>query len=79
MNQVEHIVFNHQGPQDFCPPEGVLDLQPTSTCREAIEVLVTHCDMLKGSTDKQILEVFHQEVGIRLHGCVSLSFHLTPY
>lgn len=72
MNQVEHIVLTHQGLRDFSPPEGSdLDLQPTAACKEAIEVLTTHCDMLKGSTDKQILEVFHQEVGHRLHGCVS--------
>lgn len=70
MNQVEHII-SMQGPRDFCPPEGEdLHLEPTTTCLMAIEVLVIHCDMLKGSTDKQILEVFHQEVGIRLHGYV---------
>lgn len=75
MNQVEHIIYNHQGLRDFSPPEGIdLDLYPTKTCREAIDVLVTHCDMLKGNTDKQILEVFHQEVGIRLFGFVSFSF-----
>ncbi|KAM0752970.1 hypothetical protein T439DRAFT_323586 [Meredithblackwellia eburnea MCA 4105] len=69
MNQVEHIIFTHQGLRDFSPAEGAdLDLRATKACREAIEVLSTHCDMLKGSTDKQILEVFHQEVGIRLHG-----------
>ncbi|KAI5480581.1 f-box protein pof6 [Pseudohyphozyma bogoriensis] len=69
MNQVEHVIFTHQGLRDFSPPEGAdLDLQPTLACTEAIDVLKTHCAMLKGSTDKQILEVFHSEVGIRLHG-----------
>lgn len=69
MNQVEHIIVTYQGLRDFSPPEGAeLELQPTRACKDAIEVLSTHCDMLKGSTDKQILEVFHQEVGMRLHG-----------
>ena len=73
MRQVEHIITTHQGPTDYCPAEGVdMDLRPTKACREAIETLETHCNMLKGSTDKQILEVFHQEVGIRLHGYVLL-------
>lgn len=76
MRQVEHIITTHQDPADYCPAEGAdMDLRPTRACREAIETLETHCNMLKGSTDKQILEVFHQEVGIRLHGCVlSRSF-----
>lgn len=79
MNQVEHIIFTRQGLRDFSPSEEVdLDLRPTKACREAIETLSSHCDMLKGSTDKQILEVFHQEVGIRLHGFVLTLFPLYP-
>lgn len=71
MNQVEHILLTRQESEDFCPPVGAeLDLQPSTACREVLECLATHCGMLRGSTDKQILEVFHQEVGIRLHGCV---------
>lgn len=69
MKQVEYILATVQGERDFNPPEGVdLDLQASVACRHVIECLNTHCNMLKGSTDKQILEVFHQEVGIRLHG-----------
>jgi recyclin-1 len=48
--------------------EGVpLELGPTPGCREAIACLETHCKLLKGSTSKEVLEVFYQEVGIRLH------------
>lgn len=75
MNQVEHIITTRQGVDDFNPPAGAdLDLQASTACREVIECLNHHCGMLKGSTDKQILEVFHQEVGIRLHGYV-LRYH----
>lgn len=77
MKQVEHIIATRQGEFDFNPPEGIdLDLQPSIACREVVECLATHCDMLKGSTDKQILEVFHQEVGIRLHRFFVFPFRL---
>ncbi|GAA5865734.1 hypothetical protein JCM1840_003237 [Sporobolomyces johnsonii] len=69
MDHVEHVVTSQQGARDFAPDESAdLDLRPTKACRDVIETLRKHCDMLKGSTDKQILEVFTQEVGIRLHG-----------
>lgn len=63
-DQVEHIIFTHQGLRDFSPAEGAdLDLQSTKACREAIDVLSTHCNMLKGSTDKQMCvlrgDLFH--------------------
>jgi recyclin-1 len=47
----------------------VLDIEgPTKAAQAVVECLKSHCDMLKGSTDKAILEVFHQEVALRLHG-----------
>ncbi|BGP16438.1 hypothetical protein JCM10213_004006 [Rhodosporidiobolus nylandii] len=69
MTQVEHIITTRQGPRDFTPDADVdFDLTPTTACAEVVEVLRRHCDMLKGSADKHIIEVFNQEVGIRLHG-----------
>ncbi|KDE09280.1 hypothetical protein MVLG_00598 [Microbotryum lychnidis-dioicae p1A1 Lamole] len=69
MHQVEHIITTQQSRSDYCPPgQAEMELNSTRACANAIETLTTHCDMLRGSTDKQILEVFHQEVGIRLHG-----------
>ncbi|SCV72164.1 BQ2448_4858 [Microbotryum intermedium] len=69
MHQVEHIITTQQSPHDYCPPgQAEMELTSTHACVNAIETLTTHCNMLRGSTDKQILEVFHQEVGIRLHG-----------
>ncbi|KAF9029567.1 hypothetical protein BDZ89DRAFT_1065353 [Hymenopellis radicata] len=35
---------------------------------QAIKCLEMHCKLLKGSTSREVLEVFHQEVGIRLIG-----------
>ncbi|GAA5850515.1 hypothetical protein JCM8547_001899 [Rhodosporidiobolus lusitaniae] len=70
MTQVEHLVTTRQGARDFCPAEGDddFDLMPTKACKDVVEVLRSHTEMLRGSADKQIIEVFNQEVGIRLHG-----------
>jgi recyclin-1 len=67
MNQVEHIIIVKTGPREYYPVTGAaMDLGPTEGCREAIACLEMHCNLLKGSTSKEVLEVFYQEVGIRL-------------
>ncbi|KAJ7594120.1 exocyst complex component Sec10-domain-containing protein [Mycena floridula] len=67
MNQVEHIIQKLTMPREYYPPEdALLDLGPTRGCNEAIKCLEMHIKLLKGSTSKEVLEVFHQEVGIRL-------------
>jgi recyclin-1 len=33
-----------------------------------------HCKLVKGSTSKEVLEVFYQEIGIRLISCVIRLF-----
>ncbi len=43
-----------------------MELGPTKGCQDAIKCLEQHCELLKGSTSKDVLEVFNQEVGIRL-------------
>ena len=84
MNQVEHIIQKLTKPREYYPPEdSPLELGPTEGCREAIKCLQMHCQLLKGSTSKEVLEVFYQEVGIRLIAyvlgstCLSLLFVLT--
>ncbi|EIW53768.1 uncharacterized protein TRAVEDRAFT_52892 [Trametes versicolor FP-101664 SS1] len=67
MNQVEHIILKLTKPREYYPPEdSPMELGPTEGCREAIKCLQMHCQLLKGSTSKEVLEVFYQEVGIRL-------------
>lgn len=48
------------------------DLEPTAACRAALDCLDRHCGLLQSSrgADKQIMEVFYQEVGLRLHGMI---------
>lgn len=67
MNQVDHIITRLTKPREYYPPEDApLELGPTEGCQEAIKCLQMHCQLLKGSTSKEVLEVFYQEVGIRL-------------
>ncbi|KZT22891.1 hypothetical protein NEOLEDRAFT_1070445 [Neolentinus lepideus HHB14362 ss-1] len=68
MNQVDYIILTLTQPREYYPPEDAppLELKPTSGCREAIRCLERHCELLKGSTTKDVLEVFYQEVGWRL-------------
>jgi recyclin-1 len=56
-------------PREYYPSEDTpLELGPTHGCTEAIQCLDTHCKLVKGSTSKEVLEVFYQEVGVRLIG-----------
>ncbi|KAF9218811.1 hypothetical protein BS17DRAFT_790611 [Gyrodon lividus] len=67
MNQVDYIILTRTRPREYYPPENApLDLHRTEGCREAIRCLEMHCKLLKGSTNREVLEVFYQEVGIRL-------------
>ncbi|KAJ8519438.1 hypothetical protein ONZ45_g3641 [Pleurotus djamor] len=67
MNKVEHIITKLTKPREYYPPDDdPLDLGPSQACTEAIKCLDMHCKLLKGSTSKEVLEVFYQEVGIRL-------------
>lgn len=65
--QVDHLILTLTQPREYYPPEDAdMDLKPTKGCTEAIKCLEMHCKLLKGSTSKEVLEVFYQEVGIRL-------------
>lgn len=64
---MEHIITKYTKPREYYPPDDEpLELGPTEGCREAIKCLQMHCQLLKGSTSKEVLEVFYQEIGIRL-------------
>lgn len=64
---MEHIILTRTKVREYYPDEDApLDLGPTVSCQEAIACLDMHCKLLKGSTSKDVLEVFYQEVGIRL-------------
>lgn len=42
------------------------DIGPTATAKRIVELVSAHTDMLVGTTDKSMLDVFNGEVGLRL-------------
>src|SRR5690606_30059796 len=54
---------NSEVPRDF-------DIGPTPTAIQVVKLVETHTKMLAGSTDKNVLDVFYQEVGLRLFASV---------
>ncbi|KAF9105282.1 F-box protein: endocytic membrane traffic, recycling ReCYcling 1 [Mortierella sp. AM989] len=72
IGQVEYILSTMQLPTDYNPDENTdIELQPTHACREAVTCLTTHTKMLIGCTDKHTLDVFMQELGLRLFNCLT--------
>lgn len=84
IDEVDHIFATTQQGTDFNP--GMLgvggdaavpvdfDIGPTPTAVQVVEVVSGHTKLLVGSTDKNVLDVFNQEVGVRLFA--SLCKHI---
>ncbi|KAH0559396.1 hypothetical protein GP486_004090 [Trichoglossum hirsutum] len=72
MAEVDYICATMQKPSDFNPeasgnPDNrTFDIGPSQTAKQIVEVVSSHTKMLIGSTDKNMLDVFNQEVGLRL-------------
>jgi recyclin-1 len=66
MDEVEYICATTQVPTDFNPSTMVVDIGPSDTAKRVIEIVSGHTGMLVGSTEKNMLDVFNQEVGLRL-------------
>lgn len=72
MAEIEFICATTQNVEDFNPGatgvaiNQVVDISPSNTAVWIIEVVSAHTKMLVGSTDKNMLDVFNQEVGLRL-------------
>ena len=72
MDEVEYVCATTQKPADFNPgadgliDAGLMDIGPSETAKHVADLLGSHTGMLVGSTDKNVLDVFHQEVGQRL-------------
>lgn len=72
MDEVEYLCATTQLPTDYNPlpgPNGQpadLDIGPTAAAQKVVSLVESHTKMLVGSTDKNMLDVFNQEVGLRL-------------
>lgn len=68
MDEVEYLCATLQQTTDFNTVGGLADIGPTETARRVVDTISSHTNMLVGSTDKNMLDVFNQEVGLRLFG-----------
>ena len=72
MTEVEYVCATTQKPEDFYPGASnganpdVIDIGPSQTATQIVDIVSSHTKMLVGSTDKNMLDVFNQEVGMRL-------------
>jgi recyclin-1 len=72
MDEVEYVCATIQKPSDYNPPLPTagkaqdFDIGPTKCAEQVVEIVSSHTKMLTGSTDKNMLDVFNQEVGLRL-------------
>ncbi|KAI9744314.1 MAG: F-box protein: endocytic membrane traffic, recycling ReCYcling 1 [Claussenomyces sp. TS43310] len=72
MDEVEYICATTQLTADYNPPALAssksqdFDISPTKCAVQVVDIVSSHTRMLTGSTDKAMLDVFNQEVGLRL-------------
>ena len=72
MDEVEYVCATAQMPTDYnpvAPADGTIpniDIGPTKAAQQVVAIVESHTKMLTGSTDKTMLDVFNQEVGLRL-------------
>lgn len=75
MEQVDFMLLTEQLGSDYCPlPTPVFNDGPTAAASKVIELVRSHLDLLRESTEKTLFDVFQQEVGVRLFS--SLMKHL---
>ncbi|KAL4782521.1 exocyst complex component Sec10-like protein [Aspergillus varians] len=72
MEEVDYILATRQHATDFNPDistdphRKTMDVSVTEAAAAVVDVVSSHTQMLVGSTDKSTLDVFNQEVGLRL-------------
>ncbi|KAK2735851.1 F-box protein: endocytic membrane traffic, recycling ReCYcling 1 [Onygenales sp. PD_40] len=79
MEEVDHILATRQTAADYnsesdISGQNVVDIGPSDAAKAVVQVISSHTQMLVGSTDKSTLDVFNQEIGLRLFA--SLCKHL---
>ena len=71
MDEVEYLCATTQSPSDYNPaPDALIDVGPTQSSTRILELLETHLKLLPGTADKNLLDVFASEVGLRLFGAL---------
>jgi len=77
MEEVEYICATTQVATDFNPgadgeamTNGLMDIGASGTAKQVVQLVESHTGMLVGSTEKTMLDIFYQEVGLRLFGAL---------
>lgn len=76
MEEVDYILATRQLATDFNPGVSsdphrqTMDVGLSEAAAAIVDVVSSHTQMLVGSTDKSTLDVFNQEVGLRLHSAL---------
>jgi recyclin-1 len=77
IQHVEYLFATKQLASDYCPPPAAVtgyqnaDLDPSATATAVVSYLKPHTKLLQGSTDKGVLDVFFQEIGLRLFSAIT--------
>ncbi|KAL2068694.1 hypothetical protein VTL71DRAFT_15032 [Oculimacula yallundae] len=72
MDEVEYLCATLQLPTDYNPIPAAdpstqtFEVGATTAAEKVVQLVESHTKMLTGSTDKNMLDVFNQEVGLRL-------------
>ncbi|KAK5173568.1 F-box protein: endocytic membrane traffic, recycling ReCYcling 1 [Saxophila tyrrhenica] len=83
MDEVEYICATTQLPTDFNPGgttgasngmSSMVDIGASDTAKQIVSMISGHTGMLTGTTDKNMLDVFVQEVGLRLFATLCKHF-----
>lgn len=86
MEQIDYILLMEQQGSDFNPTSqgtvnrssfistNTVDITPTPAASKVVSLLKTHVNLLAGSTEKSVIDVFQQEIAVRFFG--SLSKHI---
>lgn len=67
IEQIDFILMTEQLGSDFDPLPGTLpELGPTQAAKDVVSLIQSHIDLIGPSIDQSLLDLFEQEVGMRL-------------
>jgi recyclin-1 len=66
INQAEYILMKEHVSADYNTSKMINDLNPTRACINVIRCLKAHTRLLIGASDKNTMEIFYGEIGVRL-------------
>ncbi|KAM9938774.1 hypothetical protein OXX80_001727 [Metschnikowia pulcherrima] len=71
--EIESVFLSTLKDSDYNPPKGAIGDGPTSAAQKVVSILEDNIDLLVGSAEKSIVEVFQQEVAERFFQAIVKS------